>query len=150
VPDTARPRARLSDVATQCGQTANSPSENAIRADKRLMTETKLRRPADPLYHLMREGDAEEFNRLRQTQAACDLRSCDLRGLDLTHFDVENLDFSDAYLRQADLRGLDLRTCRLSGASLHAAHVSGVYFPPELAPDEIEMSVRLGTRLRYR
>jgi len=38
----------------------------------------------------------------------------------------------------------------LDGASLHAAHVSGVYFPPELAPQEIELSVRLGTRMRRR
>jgi hypothetical protein len=38
----------------------------------------------------------------------------------------------------------------LEGASLHAAHVSGTYFPPELAPEEIEMSVRLGTRMRGR
>ncbi len=114
------------------------------------MTEHTLRHPADPLYQLMRQGNTAEFNRLRAARASCDLQSCDLRGLDLTGFDVENLDFSNAYLRQADLRGLDLRSCRLAGASLHAAHVSGVYFPPELAPDEIEMSVRLGTRLRYR
>jgi hypothetical protein len=38
----------------------------------------------------------------------------------------------------------------LEGASLHAAHVSGAYFPLELAPEEIEMSVRLGTRMRQR
>jgi hypothetical protein len=42
-----------------------------------------------------------------------------------------------------------LRDCRLLGASLHAAHVSGAYFPKDLAPLEIEMSVKLGTRMRY-
>jgi uncharacterized protein YjbI with pentapeptide repeats len=137
-------------AATGTAPSSISPLVNAIAADNRLMTETKLRHPADPLYQLMRQGNTAEFNRLRQSQASGDFHSCDLRGLDLTRFDVENLDFSDAYFRQADLRGLDLRTCRLAGASLHAAHVSGVYFPAELAPEEIEMSVRLGTRLRYR
>jgi len=114
------------------------------------MTENKLRHPTDPLYQYLRQGKVEEFNRLRKSQASCDLHGCDFRGLDLTPFDVENIDFSDGYFRQADLRGLDLRTCRLSGASLHCAHVSGAYFPSGLRPDEIEMSVRLGTRMRYR
>jgi uncharacterized protein YjbI with pentapeptide repeats len=114
------------------------------------MSEGKPRRPHDGDYQLIREGHFEEFNRRRSTAQACDLRGCDLRGMDLTKFDMAKLDLSDCYLRQADLRGLDLRTCRLAGASLHAAHVSGVYFPAELAADEIAMSVQLGTRLRYR
>ena len=79
-----------------------------------------------------------------------DLRGCDFRGIDLRGVDVANIDFSDCYFRQADLRGLDLRSCRLEGASLHAAHVSGAYFPLQFAPEEIEMSVRLGTRMRPR
>jgi hypothetical protein len=108
------------------------------------MTNGKPRKSADPLYLLLREGRGEEFNRRRKSGQNCDLRGCDLRELDVT-----NIDFSDGYFRQADLRGLDLRTCRLEGASLHAAHISGTYFPPRLAPQEIEMSVRLGTRLRY-
>jgi uncharacterized protein YjbI with pentapeptide repeats len=88
------------------------------------MATARLRQPSEPLYALLREGRHEEFNRQR-TGSVCDLRSC-------------------------DLRGLDLRTARLAGASLHAARVSGVYFPKELDPDEIDMSVRLGTRMRYR
>jgi uncharacterized protein YjbI with pentapeptide repeats len=114
------------------------------------MSEHKPRQPADPLYRLIREGNADEFKRLRNIQPAGDLRGCDFRGIDLTRFELENLDLSDGYFRQADLRGLDLRSCRLAGASLHSAHVSGVYFPVELAPDEIDLSVRLGTRMRYR
>lgn len=113
------------------------------------MIDGKPRKPADPLYQLLREGRGEEFNRRRQAGESCDLRGSDLRGLDLREIEVKNIDFSDCYFRQTDLRGLDMRTCRLEGASLHAAHVSGVYFPPELKAAEIEMSIRIGTRMRY-
>jgi len=112
------------------------------------MSGGKPRKSADPLYLLLREGGSEEFNRRSKAGEKSDLRGCDFRGVDLRGVDVANIDFSDCYFRQADLRGLDLRSCRLEGASLHAAHVSGVYFPLELAPEEIEMSVRLGTRMR--
>jgi uncharacterized protein YjbI with pentapeptide repeats len=113
------------------------------------MATGKPRKPADPLYQLLREGRGEEFNRRRKSGDKCDLRGCDLRGVDLRECAVADIDFSDCYLRQADLRGLDLRTCRMEGASLHAAHISGAYFPREVTAAEIEMSVRMGTRLRY-
>ena len=35
------------------------------------------------------------------------------------------------------------------GASLLDAKVSGVYFPDELSPEEIRLSLDHGTRLRY-
>ena len=114
------------------------------------MSGGKPRKSADPLYLLLREGGSEEFNRRRKAGEMSDLHGCDFRGIDLRGVDVANIDFSDCYFRQADLRGLDLRSCRLEGASLHAAHVSGAYFPPQLAPEEIEMSVRLGTRMRQK
>jgi len=114
------------------------------------MSGNKPRKSADPLYLSLREGRTEEFNRRKLAGEKCDLRGCDLRGIDLREANVENLDFSDCYFRQADLRGLDLRTCALGGASLHAAHVSGAFFPSQLAAEEIEMSVRLGTRMRYK
>jgi uncharacterized protein YjbI with pentapeptide repeats len=114
------------------------------------MSAGKPRKSADSLYLLLREGSSEEFNRSVQAGETSDLRGCDFRGIDLRGLDVPHIDFSDCYFRQADLRGLDLRSCRLEGASLHAAHVSGAYFPLELAPEEIEMSVRLGTRMRHR
>jgi uncharacterized protein YjbI with pentapeptide repeats len=114
------------------------------------MTDAKLRQPADPLYLLMREGRAEEFNRQRKIAEKYDLHACNFRGIDLRQFNVANIDFSDCYFRQTDLRGLDLRTCRLEGASLHGAHVSGAYFPAGLDPLEIDLSVRIGTRMRYR
>jgi uncharacterized protein YjbI with pentapeptide repeats len=113
------------------------------------MSDGKPRKPADPMYLLLREGNFQEFNRRRRAGDSCDLRACDFRGIDLRTVDVSKLDLSDCYFRQSDLRGLDLRTCQLEGASLHAAHVSGAYFPKMLAATEIEMSVRLGTRLRY-
>jgi uncharacterized protein YjbI with pentapeptide repeats len=113
------------------------------------MSDGKPRKPADPLYQLLREGRGEEFNRLRKAGEKCDLRGADFRGIDLRGIEPAGIDFSDCYFRQADLRGLDLRTCRMEGASLHAAHVSGAYFPRELAAAEIDMSVRMGTRLRY-
>jgi uncharacterized protein YjbI with pentapeptide repeats len=113
------------------------------------MADGKPRQSSDPLYLLLRAGEHAQFNSRRHAGETCDLRGCDFRGIDLRDFDVRNLDLADTYCRQADLRGLDLRTCNLAGASLHAAHVSGVFFPSELSPQEIQMSVLLGTRLRY-
>ncbi len=114
------------------------------------MTDGKPRQPAEPLYLMLRAGRIEDFNRLRKAGQKPEFHGCDFRGIDLRDCEVAGLDFSDCYFRQADLRGLDLRTCRLEGASLHAAHISGVYFPAELTAVEIDLSVRLGTRLRYR
>ncbi len=113
------------------------------------MSGEKPRQPAEPMYLLIREGRFEEFNRKRQAGEKCDLHGCNMRGIDLRAFDLQDLDLSDCYFRQADLRGQDLRACRLEGASLHAAHISGAYFPKQLPAGEIEMSVQLGTRLRY-
>jgi len=114
------------------------------------MPNVKPRKPANPLYLLLREGCSDEFNRRTRAGETSDLRGCDFRGIDLRAVEVANMDFSDCFFRQSDLRGLDLRGCRLEGASLHGAHVSGVYFPVQLAPEEIDMSVRLGTRMRQR
>jgi uncharacterized protein YjbI with pentapeptide repeats len=114
------------------------------------MSGGKPRKSADPLYLLLREGSIEEFNRRSKAGEASDLRGCDFRGIDLRGMEVAKIDFSDCYFRQTDLRGLDLRSCRMEGASLHAAHISGAYFPLQFAPEEIEMSVRLGTRMRQR
>ena len=53
-------------------------------------------------------------------------------------------------LKDADLRGVDLKLAKMEGASIHGAHISGAYFPNELSADEIELSLRTGTRMRYR
>jgi hypothetical protein len=108
------------------------------------------RRGTDPMYLLLTEGRADEFNRRRKAGEAFDLRGANLRGLDLRGLDCSALDLSNAYLRQADLRGLDLGTAKLEGASFHGARISGVLFPRGLDPAEILMSVQVGTRVRYR
>jgi uncharacterized protein YjbI with pentapeptide repeats len=114
------------------------------------MPEELPRRGTDPMYLLLAEGRVEEFNRRRKAGEKYDLRGANLRGMDLRAIDAAGLDLSNAYLRQADLRGLDLSTAKLEGASLHGARISGVLFPTGLEAAEIQMSVQLGTRVRYR
>lgn len=105
---------------------------------------------SDALYQLVRNEKFDEFNRRKAAGEKCDLRSHNFRGLDLRKLDFAGMDLSNCYFRQADLRGLNLSSCSLEGASIHDANISGVYFPKELSPDEIEMSRARGTRMRYR
>ena len=37
----------------------------------------------------------------------------------------------------------------MEGASISSANISGTYFPKELSPQEIMLSLRTGARLRY-
>ena len=104
----------------------------------------------DELFRLLRENKIDEFNAKRAEGVQCNLNGADFRNVDLQGADVRDIDFSNCYFRQANLRGLDMSTCRLEGASFGEAHISGVYFPKELSPDEILLSLRYGTRLRYR
>lgn len=113
------------------------------------MTAPKIKHD-EPLYLLLREGKVAEFNQRRARGEQCNLVQCDFRGLDLRGLDASGLDLSHGYFRQADLRGIDFSRARLVGASIHAAKISGAYFPPELAPDEIGLSLEHGTRMRYR
>jgi uncharacterized protein YjbI with pentapeptide repeats len=98
---------------------------------------------------LIREENWDEFNAQAKGTppqlANADLRMADLRRASLTRADLRG-----AYLRNADLRGLDLSEADLHGASLHEARISGVFFPANLAPEEIRLSVLLGTRMRTR
>jgi uncharacterized protein YjbI with pentapeptide repeats len=103
----------------------------------------------EEMYQLLRQDNVEEFNRRKADGETCDLRGKDFRGLDLRGLDAEGLDLSNSYFRQADLRGLNLSTCNLRGASINSANISGVYFPPELSPAEILLSLEHGTRMRY-
>jgi len=106
---------------------------------------------AHPLYMLLHSEEIEEFNTQREIHDDFSvLKGLDFRGLDLRGAELNGFDLSDGYFRQTDLRGLDLRTCNLEGASLRSAKISGTYFPDELSPDEILMSLNHGTRLRYR
>ena len=113
------------------------------------MNDDSPRMPSDPMFWLLREGRVEEFNRRRAAGTSCDLRRCNLRGIDLRGLEAGGLDLSDCDLRQADLRGVDLSGTKLEGASIHGAHISGAYFPGELSAQEIELSLRTGTRMRY-
>ena len=101
------------------------------------------------LYALLHEDDIDGFNQQRPA-GHVDMRGGDFRGLDLRELNADAVDFTDGYFRSADLRGLDLRNACIEGASLAHAQISGAYFPVELTADEIPMSVKLGTRLRYR
>jgi uncharacterized protein YjbI with pentapeptide repeats len=103
----------------------------------------------DPLYQLLRSEDIKGFNEQRDKLDASNLRSGDYRGRDLRNMQAAGLDFSNSYFRNTDLRGIDFRQTNLEGASLIDAKVSGTYFPDELSPEEIRLSLDTGTRLRY-
>jgi hypothetical protein len=103
---------------------------------------------SDPLYKLLRDDDAAAFNKKREPGRAYDFRGCTFRGSDLRGLDARGLDLRDCYFRDADLRGVDLRLALLEGASLASAKISGVFFPDDIAPEEVRLSVDFGTRLR--
>jgi uncharacterized protein YjbI with pentapeptide repeats len=105
---------------------------------------------ADEMYHFLRDGKIKEFNERKARGGKCDLRGVDLRGLDLRGMDVDGIDFSNSYFRLADLRGLNFSTCKLEGASIANANISGVLFPKELSSEEIRLSLECGTRMRYK
>lgn len=105
---------------------------------------------SDPLYQLLHNEEIEQFNNQRKSLDTANLKAKNYRGLDLREMDASGLDFSDAYFRGADLRGVDFRQTNLEGASMAEAKISGCYFPKELTPEEIGMSIQHGTRLRYR
>lgn len=102
----------------------------------------------DAMYQLLREEKIGEFNARRSTGEKCDLSGTDLRGLDLRNMDAEDVDLSNSYLRNADIRGLNLSRCRMDGASIRDANISGTYFPKELSAEEIMLSHKYGTRMR--
>ncbi|MGH7887802.1 MAG: pentapeptide repeat-containing protein [Candidatus Binatia bacterium] len=99
----------------------------------------------DPLFQLLRDGNVKEFNRRKGEQQSIAMKDCDFRHLDLRGLDASGVDFSDSYFR-----GADFSKARLDGASLNSARISGGLFPAELTPQEIELSVTHGARLRYR
>ena len=103
---------------------------------------------ADPLYKLLRDEEIAAFNKKRVPGESYDFRGSSFRGSDLRGLDAAGIDFRDCYFRDADLRGIDLREAKLEGASLGSAKISGVFFPDDIAPEEIRLSVELGTRLR--
>jgi uncharacterized protein YjbI with pentapeptide repeats len=106
--------------------------------------------PDDPAFKCLRAGDLDGYHREIEGRNVVDFSRADLRAVDLRGADLTKVVLRDAYLREADLRGCDLRHLDLEGASLDRARISGAYFPANLTADEIELSVRHGTRLRTR
>ncbi len=103
-----------------------------------------------PLYRLLREGLIDEFNQRIAAGEQVDLTSCDFRHLNLQGLVAKGLDFSNSYFRQADIRGIDFSECTsIEGASIHAAKISGAYFPKQVSAQEILLSLEHGTRIRY-
>lgn len=103
----------------------------------------------DAMYQLIRDGNIKEFNERKSKGEACDLTGCDFRHLDLRGLDASGIDFTNSYFRGADLRGIDFTRSSLEGASINDAKISGAYFPHQLMPDEITLSLLHGTRMRY-
>ena len=101
-----------------------------------------------PAYRCLRMGDVAGFNRYASEADVVDLADADLRGLDLRKVDLRKVVLHGAYLREVDLRGQDLRGLDLEGCSLRCAKVSGAYFPANVRPEEILMSLQHGTRIR--
>lgn len=102
----------------------------------------------DEAFRCLRTGDIEGFRRAVEGRKTIDLSGTDLRGTDFRNIDMSKMVLRDAYLRDADFRGCDLRQTNLEGASLHSARIAGAYFPAKITPDELELSIQHGTRLR--
>ncbi len=99
---------------------------------------------------LLQDNRVEEVNAMLADIDDFSLAGANLRSANLQGLHADGIDFSNAYLRSANLKGLDMRSCKLEGASLHSAKIAGTYFPDQLMPEEILLSVTHGTRLRYR
>ncbi|MFK8067866.1 MAG: pentapeptide repeat-containing protein [Gammaproteobacteria bacterium] len=111
---------------------------------------TKPRICDDPLFVLLRTGEVAKFNASIAAGASCDLTGSNLSRTDLRGLVADGLDFSDCYFRMSDLRGVDFRNAKLEGASFADANISGTYFPKEISPEEINIALAHGTRVRYR
>ncbi|HUT23825.1 MAG TPA: pentapeptide repeat-containing protein [Sumerlaeia bacterium] len=108
----------------------------------------KPRFPDDEAFRCLRAGEIGSFHKAIAGRDAVDFSDADLRGADLRNADLSKVILRGAYLRDADVRGLDLRHMDMAGCSLRNAKVSGTYFPANLPPEEIRLSVEHGTRLR--
>lgn len=113
------------------------------------MNESPSIKNDDYLYRLLREGHIKTFNEAHERGEHSDLTQCDFRGIDLRGLNADDLDLTGCYFRQADLRGIDFSTTCLKRASIHAAKISGTFFPAELSADEITLSLLHGTCMRY-
>jgi hypothetical protein len=96
----------------------------------------------EALAALLRGGDLDAFVARIGTSAP------NLENAQLSMADLRGAPLSNANLRGADLRGLDLLGADLDGASMKDARISGARFPRDLCATEIDLSWRLGTRMR--
>ena len=76
------------------------------------------------------------------------MTGCDFRGISLRSINADGLDFNHCYFRQADLRSVNFSNTSLDGASIHAAKISGAFFPKNIFANEITLSLAHGTWLR--
>lgn len=127
----------------------SSPFKGPVVA---LIKKKKLRRfrlpeQIDAFNHL-HANEIDKFHKAIKDLDSVDFANTSLRGADFRTTDLSRVVIQGAYLMGADLRGVDLRHHDLEGTSLHNALISGVYFPNNVTPSEIIMSVEHGTRIR--
>lgn len=101
-----------------------------------------------PLYHLLREGEVDKFNEEIEKGNKAHLENSNLRGVDLKKAHLKGVSLKGCYLGSADMRALDLRFSNLEGASIKNAKIGGVFFPSNITPEEIRLSLDYGTRIR--
>ena len=101
-----------------------------------------------PRFEALFEENIETFNQQVQNGQAPDLRNRNLSGLDLRKAHLKGLDLGGCYLRGSNLRGLDLTGTNLHGASIQDALISGALLPQNVTTEEIQMSLKFGTRIR--
>jgi uncharacterized protein YjbI with pentapeptide repeats len=104
--------------------------------------------PQDPAFKLLRVGEIDDFHKDIEGRTPVDFSGTDLRGADFRKVDLDKIILRDAYLRDSDFRGCDLRHMDLEGTSLQGARISGAYFPENIPPSELRMSIEYGTRIR--
>jgi uncharacterized protein YjbI with pentapeptide repeats len=102
----------------------------------------------DEAFKYLRDGDCDGYCRAVEYRKIVDFTGADLRATDFRNIDVSKLILRDAYLRGADFRGCDLRQVDLEGSSIHNARIAGAYFPANISPDELQLSIQHGTRMR--
>ncbi len=103
----------------------------------------------DDMFVLLRTEEIKTFNEKRDSSVEYDLSGTNLARINLQGLNADNLNLKDVYFRMADLRGIDFRKANLEGASFGDANISGCYFPKELSAQELNFSIKHGTRVRY-
>jgi Uncharacterized low-complexity proteins len=109
-----------------------------------------LKENTSAAYQYLQDENIQAFNEMMEKGEMVDLRHSIFRGLDLKGAKFKGLDLSGGHFKSSDLRGLDLRGCNMDGCSIYNAKISGVFFPDGLSPEEINLSLIHGTRMRMK